>query len=521
MSNTSSIPPSGSPANSQIIDVFELPDQGVGDNQRAICLHQNPLHRRGTPARILFDQCNQMTIEVRFKIYTQQKVNMKNPGQSTDKVVAGKKQSKPAVLNLIDSKVINKKYFDIKTCPFGMSLKEFKALVANACENYEGGMKKIIMNPHFKPELTWKAAVGRSKQNLDDSTQWQAFATALEKSKTKKGLVVIENENIEVECNDGNKMLIASVNGAEGDLDGSKVPDKDAELHVLANTIFSQAGIGGYAGGDGTVLTVPWDPTFRYRMTYRAAWIWAKGVMANIATQYIPPNTREFNLEVKKSEWTHPDMGVDHRVQMRLQGHPRRLQDAIQPQATSTSSSNIIANSSVQPEVNTDAKKMLNKHYIDLTEPFDCKPDLSKFTDTKPEIKKVKMDSGPGSSRENPQCVSSDSETDGIDSEIDFSQGKVTLEIPSVHTVAMEMFLADCDLPYEDVKTRAILKDAGIISWTDLVPSVQMTKSTLTSKGIDWEVASRLMDAAQELYNADCKCPLCFMLFSSAPCGSN
>ncbi|KAH9808565.1 hypothetical protein DFH28DRAFT_908529 [Melampsora americana] len=508
MSDSSSIPLAETPATGHLENLFESPEPRVGDDQQATSIRRNPLHRRGTPARNQFELQNEMNIEIRFKIYTQKTVNINIPSQSVDRVGAGKKGSKSGKLNLIESRAINSKYLEIKTCLFGKSLNDFKDLVLNACEQYEGGMKAIILNRNSMPKVMWKTSVGRSKHVLDDFAQYQAFVTALEKSVKKQGLLVIENHNVEVQENEGNKMLIASVNADEPDVEESKV---DAELHVMANKIFSQAGIGGYAGGDGTVLTVPWNPAFRYRLTYTAAWIWAKGVMANLATQYIPPNTREFNEEIKKSEWKHPDMGVDERVQMRLQGHPRKLQEVQYAKASSSTSRKTVSmtNSGVDFDSKPKWTHLTNCQIIDLTEDIDTKPIIKNFhglseqTESKPEVKKIKKEIQQGDTFDDPITVSSDTESNH--SESDDEESEIQLDFSPSHTVAMEMFLADCELPYEDVKTREILKEAGIISWTDLIPSIQMTESTLTSKGIDREIASRLMTHAKARYYEDCK----------------
>ncbi|KAH9811218.1 hypothetical protein DFH28DRAFT_1085053 [Melampsora americana] len=524
MSNISSNPLAETPATGQILDLFELPDKGVGDDRRAICTRQNPLHRPGTPARIQFDLANQMTIEVRFKIYTKIAVNMNIPTPTNEKVGAGKKTTKSAKLNLIESRAINSNYFEISSCLFGKTLNKFKSLIIEACERYEGGMKLIILNHDLRPELKWKTTVGRSKHVLDDATQWQGFVSALEKSVKKQGLLVIENANVEIHVtvetkasSSATKMLIATVNRGETDNNDAKQSDKDAELHIMANSIFSQAGIGGYAGGDGTVLTVPWNPAFRYRLTYTAAWIWAKGVMDKIATQFIPPNTREYNEEIKKSEWKHPNMGVDARVQMRILGHPRKLQPVLQfnPSSSAAGGSTGIINSSKGMNSNPDFKDIGKNRIIDLTNDNDSKPNLknhhllSEPIEMKPDLKRIKVEEGPGNSCNDSISVSSDSESNLSD--IDHQANELT-ELPSPkskieefnpHSEAMERFLADCDVPNEDFKTRSILRDAGIISWTDLIPSLQMTESTLTSKGIERSIASCLMHHAQACYSQD------------------
>ncbi|KAH9809088.1 hypothetical protein DFH28DRAFT_1086889 [Melampsora americana] len=473
-------------------NLFESPDDGVGDNRRAICTRHNPLYRVGTPAQEMFDLNHQMTIQVRFKIYTDQEVDVDNPSQATPKVGAGKKPAKVAKLNLIDYKSIAPGYLEIKTCLFGKSLNDFKKLVAESCKDYESGMQQILLNGVLSPTLKWKTTVGRVKQVLEDADKWQAFVNALEKSTKKQGILSIENGNVEVKLKDDSKgsatkKLIARTNGREPEDQDSEGSKKDVELKGLACKVFSQHGLEGYAGGDGTILTTPWDPTFRYQLTFPASWIWAKGIMANIASIYIPLNTPEVREEIKKTQWIHPDMDVNHRVKTRLQGHPRGLQEVIRNEGTS--------NSNQRPHVGglglMEKASDLHQSTSDSSLCIDRKPDLTNIgekrtlidldamIDIKPDIKKIKTEDQPGDSIRDPIVLSSDSESE-IDHEISSSG----------HAVELENFLLECDIPHEDSKTRKLLQDAGISSWTDLIPSVQLTESVLTSYGIDRHIAT-------------------------------
>ncbi|KAH9812075.1 hypothetical protein DFH28DRAFT_1084588 [Melampsora americana] len=542
MANPSSTPPADIDFTAPINNLLESPDKRVGDDQGAISIRQNPLYRPGTPARIEFDAKKQMTIEVRFKIYTPTAVNFNIPSQSPDKVGAGKKPPKSMKLNLINSKKIKGKYLEFKSCLIGKSLNEFKTLVADACEGYSAGMKTIVLNRNFLPELKWKTTVGRSKQDLNSVVQWQAFVGALEKSIKKQGLVVIENENVDVQSVEENResatiQLIEQTNGGGPNSQVAEERSKDADLHILANEIFSQAGISGYAGGEGTVLSVPWNPAFRYRLTYTAAWIWAKGVQANIATQHLPPNTREFNRKIKRSEWQHPNMGVDDRLKA-VQGTSTSKGGKVRQSSLFSESKPDLKYLDRKPfidltnQINSkpDVKPFKNKRVIDLTEPINTKPDLKKaanwteLIDIKPDVKNFTFKNQPGQSINDPitllsdiasdcgDCNTEDSEAQDFSNETtrghpielddtDENASESDIEIPtSQHSVQMEFFLADCKVPYEDEQTRRLLKEAGIISWTDLIPSVQMTESTLTTKGIDRQIASRLMAEAKARY---------------------
>ncbi|KAH9813961.1 hypothetical protein DFH28DRAFT_1083356 [Melampsora americana] len=483
MANPSSTPPAEinltGPMNNREYDstagiLFELPDKHVGDDQGAISIWQNPLYCCGTPVRIEFDQKNQMMIKVRFKIYTPKAVDLNIPSQSPDKVGAGKKPVKSMKLNLINSKKMKGKYFEIKSCLMGKSLNEFKILVADACEGYLAHMKTIILNRSFLPKLKWKTTVG-------------------EKSIKKQGVLVIKNKNVDVQSIEENtesatRQLIKQTNG-----------------HGTHSRVLKPS-ISGYAGGDGTVLSVPWNPAFQYCLTYRAAWIWAKD--ANIAAQHLPPNTCEFNQEIKKSEWQHPNMGVDDWLKA--------------VQSTSTFKDTKVRHSSLIIDSTPDLKNVNNKPFIDLTKQNDSKPDLENVnnkriidltdpidskanlkkhfnltepTEIKPDVNEILMEA----SKNLPSDVD-ESEEDKSDSDV---------EIPtSQHSIQMEFFLADCNIPYEDKETCQLLKAAGIISWTNLIPSIQMTESTLTPKGINCQIASRLMDEAKACYYTNCKFPI-------------
>ncbi|EGG08777.1 uncharacterized protein MELLADRAFT_84307 [Melampsora larici-populina 98AG31] len=61
----------------------------------------------------------------------------------------------------------------------------------------------------------------------------------------------------------------------------------------------------------------------------------------------------------------------------------------------------------------------------------------------------------------------------------------------------LETFLMSCDIPPEDINTRLTLAKMHVESWTDLIPSAQMTESSLISRGIAQAIAGRLLAGAQ------------------------
>ncbi|KAH9816702.1 hypothetical protein DFH28DRAFT_1094667 [Melampsora americana] len=502
MSNLSSTNSAAITLIGPVNNLFESPDDGVGDDWRAICTRHNPLYRVGTPAREMFDLNHQMTIEVRFKIYTNQEVDVDNPSQATPKVGAGKKPAKVAKLNLIDYKAIAPGYLEIKTCLFGKSLNDFKKLVAESCEDYESGMQQILLEGVLSPTLKWKTTVGRVKQVLEDADKWQAFVDALEKSTKKQGILSIENGNVKVKSKDDSKesatkKLIARTNGREPEDQDSEESKKEVELKGLACKVFSQHGLEGYAGGD-------------------ASWIWAKGIMANIASIYIPLNTPKFREEIKKTQWIHPDMDVNHRVKTRLQGHPRRLHEVFHHEGTSNSNQHshvgglgLMEKASNLHQSTSDSSLCIDRK-PDLTNSGEKRSliDLDAMIDIKPDIKKIKTEDCKSEFHPNEKELKWDDDSyldDNVMKRRNDSESEIDHEISlSGHAVKLENFLLECDIPHEDSKTRKLLQEAGISSWTDLIPSVQLTESVLTSYGIDRHIATQLMEEAQLRY-WDCK----------------
>ncbi|EGG08050.1 uncharacterized protein MELLADRAFT_85214 [Melampsora larici-populina 98AG31] len=499
MSNSSSMTPVATPMTGHMNTLFKKPEDRVVDDQLATSIRQNPLHRVGTLGREQFEKNNQMTLEVRFKIYTDMEVDINTPIQSTPKVGASKKSVKADKLNFINSKAINSGLLEFKICPFGKSLDDFKDLVAGACEEYEGGMKKLILNSVFSPGLKWKTTVGRFKVVLDNAVQWQSFVTALEKSTKKNGIVSIENDNMQVKVKVGNKAsesatkkLIAATNGEGAEDQESEESKNKRELNTVANQIFSQHAIGKYAGGPGTILTTPWDPNYR--------------VMAKIATVHIPPNTAEFQYEIEKNRWIHPDMGVDDWVGLQLKGSSRQsrsmnhVSQSIRHAQAGGSSLNTnlpgdknhcVSKSISAPDIKPDLMNIGNKRPASIS---------SKIVDIKPDLKKYKVEQEPKMSINEPIYVSSDFESDW-NSNSESSSIEIEMPPPSTsNSVEFELFLADCNVVFDDVNTRTLLREAGILAWTDLIPSVQLTETSLTSKGIDRQIANLLMAEAQARY---------------------
>ncbi|KAH9824182.1 hypothetical protein DFH28DRAFT_879902, partial [Melampsora americana] len=68
------------------------------------------------------------------------------------------------------------------------------------------------------------------------------------------------------------------------------------------------------------------------------------------------------------------------------------------------------------------------------------------------------------------------------------------IEVSKVsHEEALENFLYVCGVAPEDINTRMGLAEAGVESWTDLIPLVQMTEGHLVMQGIDRNLAGKLL----------------------------
>ncbi|EGG04758.1 uncharacterized protein MELLADRAFT_88500 [Melampsora larici-populina 98AG31] len=349
------------------------------------------------------------------------------------------------------------------------------------------------------------ATIGRSKFILEDYEQWQNLVNALEKSTNKKCTVAIKNDKVQVKAKEASatkKLITMTTGGGSGEQE-SEAAVKEQELRTLANEIFSKHAIEKSNGGPGKILTTPWDPTCQYKLTYHGAWIWAQGAVANIATTDIPPNTSEFRYEVKKNRWIHPDMGVDHRVQLRLQGKPQGAQGfdtADHPiqhggsgsKKNPTYKHSSISHSSSMPNMKADMVKIGEKRVAS---------NPGEMLDIKPDLKKIKVEPDFSNTINDPIYVSSEFKSDW-QSESESRSISIKFELPSTaHSVELELFLSNCNIAFEDEKTRTLIKEAGFKSWTDFIPSLQLTESTLTSKGIDRQIANRLLTEAQARFS--------------------
>ncbi|EGG01089.1 uncharacterized protein MELLADRAFT_92775 [Melampsora larici-populina 98AG31] len=141
-------------------------------------------------------------------------------------------------------------------------------------------MKHIILNSPFSPELKWKASIRRAK---NPSKRSVLFRLKMRTFKLKR--------KRELRRESATKKLIASTSRGGTQDQESEESIKEQELATFANKIFSKfaiersSGGSGKPGGPGKISTLPWDPTFQYKLTYHAAWVWANGAVV----QQTPP----------------------------------------------------------------------------------------------------------------------------------------------------------------------------------------------------------------------------------------
>ncbi|KAH9822498.1 hypothetical protein DFH28DRAFT_881532 [Melampsora americana] len=321
----------GPPVEGHMDRLFELPSEKTGNDTPAVCAKQNPLYQVGTAPCIQFDRRNKMTIQVKFKIHTEKEVEVEVEQPKSVKVAsrACKVASSASWYNLIESKMFNEgNVLDLVRCLFGTSLNEFKELCGGICEKYAPGMRHMVLRSDLAPSLIWLGQVGREKVVLVDHHTWQGFVNLLAKATKHKGSLLIYTENEKEKAKKvaqtcAAKELIASASGPTAAESHVSVLTKELEdarkqvaLYKTTAQLFHEQAAKGNSG-DGAILIAPWDPTYHYRLTWNAVWIWAKAIQAGMATRESPPQTKEYLAIMKKSRVFHKAMKVEDRVQMR------------------------------------------------------------------------------------------------------------------------------------------------------------------------------------------------------------
>ncbi|EGG04118.1 uncharacterized protein MELLADRAFT_89663 [Melampsora larici-populina 98AG31] len=198
----------------------------------------------------------------------------------------------------------------------------------------------------------------------------------------------------------------------------------------------------------------------------------------------MPPSTTEYKREMARNSVEHPETSVDNRVKKR---YPVAV-----PSSKSSSSKNQKHRTFFTQAPDDEVKiKQEPKSPSGSKRNLEATSSLSSLSFNK----KIKQESSSGFTSEKvislltsddviPETVFGDSDSDG--------ESEVT------HSTLLEEFLAACNIPGDDQATRTILRKANVLSWTDLVPSVQMTTNVLTGHGMPFDTARRLMDGAKE-----------------------
>ncbi|KAH9820352.1 hypothetical protein DFH28DRAFT_1197712 [Melampsora americana] len=490
------------------IQLFEAP-LSISEGPDALArFTSGPLFREVTDARKTFDKAHEVSLAVVFKIYT----NSANTVAPLPPNVTNGHRNTATKAKVVNSKTFNNgDPIDLKICLYGKSLNDLKKICAELCEQYAPMIQHLLLTSKLAPDLIWKGVIGQTKVVLAGHKGWFEFVDLIDKYKTKKGSIMILHVNEDLLAKksaevSAAKQLIASAAGPEPasqELEAAQsriaAADKMVRLHEPTAKIYhhnaEQA-----TGGDGVILTAPWDGTFHYRLTLRAASVWAQAVEDKITTVYMAPDIPAYRAEMIKSQVFHRAMRVDERVQQRLATRrASRSTRSFSPKLPNSptpvggkANCLVISDSNPDDDVKVPVKKeppiienkeahILYKNCSHLVPKIDRKPSL-------PQCK-----NGTGLSKgddilwvdDDPPMSDTSDTSDGIE------VSKMT------HEAALEKFLYVCGVAPEDINTRMGLAEAGVESWTDLIPLVQMTEGHLVMQGIDQNVAGKLLARAQ------------------------
>lgn len=502
-----SITYNGEPVTGHINQLFDDPSpifEGVDAPAR---FTTGLLFCEGTDARKIFDKAHEVTLGVVFKIYTNNVVGLAAMPPS---VPSGRRTS-GSKAKVVDSKTFNNgDPLEFKICLFGESLNDLKDLCANLCEQYAPLMKHLLLTSKLAPQLNWKGVVGRTKIVLAGHEGWFEFVDLLEKSKMKKGSIMILNENEDLKAKKNAQvsaanLLIVSAAGPEPGSQEIEVAnarvaaaEKLVRLHKTTAKIYHQHAKQA-TGGDGVVLTAPWDRTFHYWLTLRGASVWAQAIEDKITTIHMAPDIPAYREEMEKSRVFHRAMRVEGRVQQHLaacrSARSTRSFFAKHPNTPTPSGGKakclVISDSQPERKLKPLAKKESLKRDKNPRTTTGTNLDIQLMPKLEPKPHCPKTQYAKGISRGNNIWIDEDIPSSDTSDTSDGIQVKVS------HEAALENFLHLCGVAPEDLNTRMGLADAGVESWTDLIPSLQMTEGHLVMQGIDRNVAGRLLARAQ------------------------
>ncbi|KAH9821583.1 hypothetical protein DFH28DRAFT_1186738 [Melampsora americana] len=486
-------------------ELFELPSLITEGPDAPARFSSGALFRAGTDSRKLFDKAHEVSLAVVFKIYTN---NANTVAPMPPNVTNGRRIS-ASKAKVVDSKTFNNgDPIEIKLCLYGKSLNDLKKICADLCEKYAPMIQHLLLTSELAPDLIWKGVIGRTKIPLSSHTGWFEFVDLLDKYKTKKGSIMILNVNDDILAKknaevSAAKKLIASAAGPEPasqELEAAQsriaAADKLVRLHETTARIYhhnaEQA-----TGGDGVILTAPWDGTFHYRLTLRAASVWAQAVEDQITTVFMAPDIPAYRAEMMKSRVFHRAMRVDDRVQQRLA--TRRASRSTRSFFPKLPKSPTPAGGKGNCLVISDSETDSDHQGIVKKEPLSsfkragspCKRVVPLMPKLERKASLPKDLLGTGLSKRDDLWIDEDQP---VSDDSDTSDG---IEVISSHEAALENFLYVCGVAPEDINTRMGLAEAGVESWTDLIPSLQMTEGHLVMQGIDRNVAGKLLARAQ------------------------
>ncbi|EGG10770.1 uncharacterized protein MELLADRAFT_103102 [Melampsora larici-populina 98AG31] len=190
-----------------------------------------------------------------------------------------------------------------------------------------------------------------------------------------------------------------------------------------------------------------------------------------ITSRGIPPNTTEYN------------MSVDNRVKRR---YPNPSPSVNVSSSRQRQQRNFFANPPA------DEVKVKQEPISPSTSRRTLEASSSRTRVTAP--KKVKLEESSGMTPGKSISLLTDEEVPKSEPYVSNSD----VEFVVTHATLLDDFLLECDVPRTDLATRSVLRKAQVTSWTDLIPSVQMTANVLTGHGMPFQLASRLIEAVEE-----------------------
>ncbi|KAH9811985.1 hypothetical protein DFH28DRAFT_931249 [Melampsora americana] len=455
--------------------LFEVPSLILEGPDAPARFTSGPMFCEGTEARTNFNKAHEVSVAVVFKIYT----NSANTVAPMPPNATNGRRMTATKAKVVDSKTFNSgEPIEMKMCLYGKSLNDLK-ICADLCEQYAPMIQHLLLTSELAPDLIWKGVVGRTKVVLAGHQGWFEFVELIDKYKTKKGSIMILNVNEDQLAKksaevSAAKQLIASAAGPEPgsqELEAAHTriaaANKMVRLHETTARIYhhnaEQA-----TGGDGVILTAPWDGTFHYCLTLRAASVWAQAVRVQqrLAMRHASRSSRSFFPKLPKSPT--PAGGKSNCLVISDTESDGDVKAVVKKE---------------QPAVENQIAKMI---YKTAAQPkVEVKPRLPRMPYSPPTVIS-KGDKLLWTEEEPPMSDTSDT-SDGI-------------EVTESHEAGLEIFLYVCGVAPEDINTRMGLAEAGVESWSDLIPSVQMTEGHLVMQGIDQNIAGKLLARAQSCH---------------------